>query len=123
MTSSYGDVPVLDPGVIAELLESTGGDEEFVRDLVATYVEEGTGLLGGMRDAVASGDAAAIVRPAHSLKSSSAAIGVMRLSSICRSIEAAGREGRADALGDAVEEAGAAWTASLEALQAAGLAP
>ena len=39
------------------------------------------------------GDAAAIVRPAHTLKSSSAALGALRLAQIAREIEMAGRAG------------------------------
>jgi HPt (histidine-containing phosphotransfer) domain-containing protein len=120
--TSYADVPLLDMTVVSELLESTGGDEVFLRDLVSTYVDEALGLLGGMRDAVAADDPAAIVRPAHTLKSSSAAVGAMRLSSICRDIEAAGRDGRADGLANGVDEANAAWMETLPALRAAGLA-
>ena len=35
------DAPILDESVLDELRESVGGDEEFVADLVATYVAEG----------------------------------------------------------------------------------
>jgi HPt (histidine-containing phosphotransfer) domain-containing protein len=123
VTTSYADVPVLDDAVVAELLESTGGDEAFVRDLVSTYVEEASGHLDAMHDAVAAVDATLVVRPAHTLKSSSAAIGAMRLSAICRDIEAAGRDGRSDGIADAVDEAAATWTETLAALGMAGLAP
>src|SRR3954466_13181625 len=87
------EAPVLDPAVLDELRDSVGGDEEFIADLVATYVNEGSGHLSEMHAAAAAGDAAAIVRPAHTLKSSSAALGAMRLSQIARDIEFAGREG------------------------------
>jgi hypothetical protein len=45
----------------------------------------------------------------------------MRLSAICRSIEAAGREERADGLADDVEAARTAWHATLQAFESAGL--
>ncbi|HEX3265811.1 MAG TPA: Hpt domain-containing protein [Candidatus Limnocylindrales bacterium] len=122
MTDRYGDVPVLDQAVVDELRESVGGDDEFVRDLVATYVEEVGPHLGAMADAAASGDAGAIVRPAHTLKSTSASIGAMRLSAICRDLEAGGREGRSDGLHEAVDSARSAWTETLKALRGAGLA-
>ena len=87
--------PVLDPVVLDELRESVGNDEEFISDLVATYISEGDEHLAAMEAAAEAGDAAAIVRPAHTLKSSSAALGAMRLAQIARDIEMAGRSGDA----------------------------
>ena len=75
-----------------------------------------------MTDAVASNDPAAIVRPAHTLKSSSATLGAMRLSGISRGIEEAGRAGRAEGMAAAVEWARVTWTETIEALRTAGLA-
>ena len=40
--------PILDQAVIAELRESTGDDDEFVRELVAAYIGEATGYLDAM---------------------------------------------------------------------------
>jgi HPt (histidine-containing phosphotransfer) domain-containing protein len=115
-------IPLLDRGVLAELRASTGDDDDFVRELIEAYVAEAGGHLDGLAQASASGDVAAAVRPAHTLKSSSASIGAMRLAAICRAIEEAGRENRGDGLEDQVRDAEATWTATLEALQAAGLA-
>jgi HPt (histidine-containing phosphotransfer) domain-containing protein len=114
-------IPVLDDAVLDELREATGGDAEFIVDLVETYVEEGAANLDGMVAAAAAGDPEAIVRPAHTLKSSSASLGAMRLSAIARSVEEAGREGRADGLADDVGLARSTWVATLEAFAAAGL--
>lgn len=122
MTDGYGEVPVLDDAVVDELRESVGGDEDFVRELVATYVEEAGPLVDGVVGAGAAGDAAAIVRPAHTLKSTSASIGAMRLSAICRDIELAGREGRIGDVAEAVGLATSTWLETLDALRAAGLA-
>jgi HPt (histidine-containing phosphotransfer) domain-containing protein len=115
------DTPILDDAVLAELRESTGGDDDFVRELVEAYVAEAAGYLEAMSGAVATGDVSAIVRPAHTLKSSSATLGAMRLSAISRGIEEAGRAGRAADLADDVELAHATWAATLLALAAAGL--
>jgi HPt (histidine-containing phosphotransfer) domain-containing protein len=112
----------LDAAVIAELRDSVAGDDAFVRDLVATYLDEGPGYIAAMEAAVAAGDAAAIVRPAHTLKSSSASLGAMRLAQLCREIEFAGRDGSLEGIAERVAEARAAWDATVEALQAAGLA-
>ena len=115
------EAPLLDPAVLDELRDSVGGDEEFIADLVATYVNEGSGHLSEMRAAADAGDAAAIVRPAHTLKSSSAALGAMRLSQIARDIEFAGREGATDGLGERVAAASSAWDETMAAMAAAGL--
>lgn len=119
---TVNDEPILDDAVLAELRESTGGDDDFVRELVEAYVSEAIGYLEAMIAAAATGDVAAIVRPAHTLKSSSATLGAMRLAAISRGIEEAGRAGRADGLIADVEQAQATWTATLTALTAADLA-
>jgi len=117
------DLPILDDGVLAALREQTGDDQDFMRELVEAYVAEATGYLEAMVGAVSSGDVAAIVRPAHTLKSSSATLGAMRLPAISRRIEEAGREGHGAGLDGDVELAQVTWAATLQALAAAGLAP
>jgi HPt (histidine-containing phosphotransfer) domain-containing protein len=119
---TFDNAPILDEVVLAELRESTGGDDDFVRELVEAYVSEATGYLEAMAAAATIADSAAIVRPAHTLKSSSATLGAMRLSAISRGIEEAGRAGRTDTLVADVEQARATWTETLAALTAAGLA-
>jgi HPt (histidine-containing phosphotransfer) domain-containing protein len=114
-------VPILDLEVIDELRAATGDDEEFLADLIATYVSEGEGHLGGMAAAVAGGDASELVRPAHTLKSSSASVGAMRLAELCRGIEAGARTGEVGSLAEDVAQARSLWTETLEALSAAGL--
>jgi HPt (histidine-containing phosphotransfer) domain-containing protein len=116
------EAPILDAAVIAELRESTGDDDEFIRELVDAYIAEATGYLEAMKVAAAAGDPSAIVRPSHTLKSSSATIGAMRLAAICRGIEEAGRAGRADGMAGDVKLASATWEQTLAALTAAGLA-
>ena len=113
--------PVLDQAVLAELRASIGDDQEFMVELVETYVTEGTANMAGLLTAAAAGDCAAIVRPAHTLKSTSASLGAMRLSAICRSIEHAGRESRPETLQEEAELARATWAATLTAFADAGL--
>ena len=113
--------PVLDPGVLEALRAAVGDDEAFILDLVETYVREGSDNLSGLLDAAGKGDCVAIVRPAHSLKSTSASVGAMRLSVICRSIEENGRAARAETLAADAELARATWEATLTALAEAGL--
>ena len=122
MTDARAEIPLLDQAVVDELRDSVGGDDGFVRELVETYVAEAGPSLRAIADAARTGDAAGIVRPAHTLKSTSASVGAMRMSAICRDLEAAGREGRSDGLDEAAAEARAAWLQTLDALRDAGLA-
>jgi len=90
----------LDPAALAHLLEITGGDVEFVDELIDTYLEDAIVQLDAMRQAADEGDSAAMVRPAHSLKSNSANVGATALTELCRSLETDGRSGSvADAVG------------------------
>ena len=116
------ETPVLDDNVIAELRESVGGDDGFVAELAATYLAEAPEHMQALEEAVAAGDVAAAVRPAHTLKSSSASLGAMRLSEISRGIEFAAREGRSDGLATSVEEAKAAWAETVAAMKERGMA-
>ena len=87
------DVPVLDHDVLDEVLESTGNDIDFVKELVDTYLADAPAQLDGMAQAIEADNAASLVRPAHTLKSSSATVGAMRLSAVARELEMAGRSG------------------------------
>lgn len=72
----------------ASLIEMIGADApEVVVDLLDTYLEESAGLIEMVVTAYAAGDMATMLRPAHSLKSSSASVGAMRLSRLCADLE------------------------------------
>jgi len=83
------DPPVVDTGVLDELASSVGGDTGFVAELIGTYLDDAPVHLAEIAAAGASGDAAAMVRPAHTLKSSSANIGGTRLAALCLKLEQA----------------------------------
>jgi histidine phosphotransfer protein HptB len=109
---SEADVPILDEGVLTELMETTGGDIGFVRELVETYLVDTPAQLEAMTAAVEADDADALVRPAHTLKSSSATVGAMRLSSVARELEMAGRTGGLEpTVPGRLEAARAEWAA------------
>jgi len=115
------DLQILDATVLAELRESTGDDDDFLRELGDAFVAEGRDHLAAIVAAAAATHAASMLRPAHTLKSSSASLGAMRLSAIARRLEEAAREGRGGELGPDTEAAQAAWTETLAAFAAAGL--
>lgn len=113
--------PILDRAVLDELRASIGDDDVFMVELVETYVSEGEASIAALLAAAAALDAAAIVRPAHTLKSTSASLGAMRLSAICRAIEADGRESRTAGLRDDADLARRTWESTLAAFADAGL--
>jgi HPt (histidine-containing phosphotransfer) domain-containing protein len=82
--------------VLEELRASVGGDTAFVNDLIEAYLADSAGQLERIDAALAADDAKALVRPAHTLKSSSATVGAMDLSSLARTLEMAGRSGSLD---------------------------
>jgi HPt (histidine-containing phosphotransfer) domain-containing protein len=111
------DALVLDERILAELTASTGDDIGFVRELIETYLADTPTQFEAMTVAVEAEDAAALVRPAHTLKSSSATVGAMRLSSLARDLEMAGRGGSLDATArTGLEAARAEWQAAGDAL-------
>jgi HPt (histidine-containing phosphotransfer) domain-containing protein len=121
------DVPIVDEAVLNEVMAATGGDGGFVRELVETYLADAPAQLEAMTAAVEADDAAALVRPAHTLKSSSATVGAMRLSSVARALEMAGRSGKLEpaaraTLGSARTEWQAATDAFAEWLKRASVA-
>lgn len=110
------DVPIVDERILTEVLETTGNDIGFVRELVETYLADTPPQFEAMTAAVEADDAAALVRPAHTLKSSSATVGAMRLSLVARELEMAGRSGRLDATSGArLEAARTEWRAAADA--------
>jgi HPt (histidine-containing phosphotransfer) domain-containing protein len=113
------DAHMVDDNVLRELRASVEGDMSFVRDLVDAYVSDSAGLLDAIEEALAHNDAEALVRPAHTLKSSSATLGAMDLSATARTLEMAARSGTLDA--DETRTAGerirAEWDAASEGLR------
>jgi HPt (histidine-containing phosphotransfer) domain-containing protein len=77
----------VDPETLAALLHATGDDPAFLAELIDTYLAEVPSLLAAMRHAIATGDSAVLRREAHTLKSSSAALGAGRLADLCRRLE------------------------------------
>ena len=79
----------------------------FVDELVDTYLEDGAAQVEALRAAVDSGGSGDLVRPAHSLKSSSLNVGALRLGGLCRTLE---ETARSDSVPHAAE-----WVAAVAA--------
>jgi len=118
MTGEPGGPDPIDAAAFANLLEMTGGDIEFVDDLVDTYLEEGVSLIGRMRTAAAAGDGGTdeLLRAAHSLKSSSLNVGALALGEQCRSLEADARGGPVTDAGPRVDAIASGFDAARAAL-------
>jgi HPt (histidine-containing phosphotransfer) domain-containing protein len=84
----------LDLAVLASLrdLQETG-EPDIVAEIGGLFLEHAPSKLSAIRDAADRKDARGLQMAAHSLKSSSAYVGAMRLSALCKELEEMGRSG------------------------------
>ena len=88
MTSASAETPLFDPTAI-EKLRAVAGDQGagFVAEMAQLFLDEAAKSLDELRQDCERGDWKHVARIAHSLKSSSATLGVMRLSEACKALE------------------------------------
>lgn len=86
--------PAVETATLRELEECLGdsGPDGF-RDVLETFLVDAPAQARAIEESLALGDAAGLGRAAHTLKSTSAALGASLLSSLCREIEEASRAG------------------------------
>ena len=77
----------IDRSTLDRLLESVGGDMDFLGEMLDTYFDDSPQQIAAARAALAAGDAEAVRRAAHSLKSNSANFGALAFSAQCRELE------------------------------------
>ncbi len=109
---------VLDQPTLDGLLDSLGGDVEFLKELMDAYLDSTPGLLAAMRQATAAGDGAALQRAAHSLKTGSANMGALALAAQCKQLEDMGRSGALAGAEERIDTAAAAYDEVARALRA-----
>jgi HPt (histidine-containing phosphotransfer) domain-containing protein len=80
----------LDTGVIGDLIDVMG--DEFT-DLVRVYLEDTPKAVAVLESAAARGDRDGIIAPSHSLKSTSANLGAIRLAELAKRLEHGARSG------------------------------
>jgi two-component system sensor histidine kinase/response regulator len=113
------EAAVLDDAVLDELRASVDGDRAFVVELIEAYLADGAANIEAIASAVDSDDADALVRPAHTLKSSSATLGATRVATTARELEMLGRSGTlGTGVGDLLGHIQEAWPATTAALHA-----
>jgi HPt (histidine-containing phosphotransfer) domain-containing protein len=76
--------PCVDLGRIAD---ATGGDREFLRQLVAVFLEDTDLRMSELDRAMGQRDLEALARTAHQLKGSSANLGATAFCELARSLE------------------------------------
>jgi HPt (histidine-containing phosphotransfer) domain-containing protein len=87
------DAQVIDREAFDRLLESFGGDTDFLAEMLETYFEDSPQQLAAMEAAMAAGDAEQLRRAAHSLKSNSATFGALAFSAQARELEMMAKQG------------------------------
>jgi len=80
--------PRLDQNVLNGYYDLMGdAAEAFIKDLILTYLDNTEQLFSDLRRSLAEGDSTVFTRTAHTLKSSSASLGAMALSQLCKELE------------------------------------
>ncbi len=104
----------LDQSALDNLLAMAGDDADFVDEIVDAFLADAPGELEGIRAALAAGDPASVVRPAHTIKGMSLNLGATRVAGLARQLEEAARAGSLEG----APEAAAALAQALDALAA-----
>jgi HPt (histidine-containing phosphotransfer) domain-containing protein len=80
-------------GAALESLRELGGDD-FLAEVIDTFLADMETLLATLRRALAEGDAAEVRRMAHTLKSNGATLGATEFAELCRALEKQAKDGR-----------------------------
>ena len=103
---------------LRESLEKlTGGDKEFMGEIIDTFLEDAPDLVANMRKGVDQGNAADLRLAAHSLKSNSADFGAETLRELCKQAELLGQTGELEGADGLVSRAASAYAVVETALK------
>ncbi len=80
-------------GAALESLRELGGDD-FLAEVIETFLADLPTLLATLHRALDEGDAAEVRRAAHTLKSNGAALGATEFAELCRALEQQAKDGR-----------------------------
>jgi PAS domain S-box-containing protein len=93
------------------------GRPDFLAKLIEKYVASSKEYVATIRRAVASGDASALWRAAHALKSSSGMMGASMFAELCRELEALGQAGTLDRVHEVLSKLEASYPNVCAALE------
>jgi signal transduction histidine kinase/DNA-binding response OmpR family regulator/HPt (histidine-containing phosphotransfer) domain-containing protein len=111
------DSPI-NPRALDAIRGLPGGKGAIMVDkVIRAYLADTPGRFAQVRDAVRSGDAEALRKSAHGLKSSSANVGAERLAAQCKALEALGRGGSVGGAEALLAEAERELSLALSALE------
>jgi HPt (histidine-containing phosphotransfer) domain-containing protein len=102
------------------LHQLTGGDVDFERELIATFIESGDRCLAEIAAALKAKDFETIGKRAHALKGASANIHAHRLSAAASHLEIAARANSASEIEGLVRQVTESLSAVNEQLRKAG---
>lgn len=108
--------PVLDQSAIDSLVAVMDKEVTGVLDV---FLDNAAKLMSEIEQSARHGSAEGLKSAAHTLKSSSAMFGAMRLSNVCKELELLGRTGAVDGAQDKARHAKAEYEQAVAALKAA----
>ncbi len=99
--------PAIDAATFNDLQE-LGGDDggEFIRGILGDFIRDSAERVAAIQSGFSAGSAREVEEAAHSLKSSSAYVGALRLSRINEQLQGLGRRGNVAGAGDLIAELG-----------------
>ena len=100
------------------LNEITGGDTDFIAELLSDFVSQTPNLIEQIAAALAGGDTATVGAAAHTLKGSARAIGADEFAAIAFELEQAGKQGNLSDAPNALQRLQTYWHALQAYLQA-----
>jgi PAS domain S-box-containing protein len=94
-------VSALDKEVLSKLRRTLGEDDEQVFiELIDIFLDDAPKLIDEMEQSFKKNELKNFIRAAHTLKTSSATVGAMTLSSYCKELELSGREDKLENVAD-----------------------
>jgi len=93
-------------------------DDPFVREIATTFYEDAAESIEALGEALTEDDIARAGEVAHRMKGSSATLGAMALTELCRTVEEAADDGEADVVRQAAEQIAPLFERTRDALRA-----
>jgi len=104
-TTVSGQHTELDQGALDSIRAlQQAGQPDLLTRIIDTYLDSAADLIEALRTSSGEGDVEVLGRSAHTLKSSAASLGAMRVSALCSKLEADVRAGQLDDAGDLILE-------------------
>jgi HPt (histidine-containing phosphotransfer) domain-containing protein len=112
---STGEGPAQLEASALESLRELGGDD-FIGEVVGTFLANGRSLMASLRGALQRGDTGELRRTAHTLKSNGQTFGASRFAELCHELEERARSGELDGAAELAARIDDEYAALAEAL-------